>query len=55
MRVHDWSYVFEFADWSIFLVSFQFFNRHFPVTTFGLILFSGSYANKFSVSVVPDD
>ena len=29
------------------------FNSHFPVTTLGLVLFSGTCLNKFTVSVVP--
>ena len=36
-------------------VNFKFFYSHFPITAFGLDLFSGAYLNKFTGSLVPDD
>jgi hypothetical protein len=33
----------------------QIFSSYFPVTTGGFYLFSGTYLNKFSVTVVPSD
>ena len=37
------------------LFVFNFLNSYFPVTTHGLELFSGTYLNKLSVSMVPSD
>ena len=37
------------------VVVFNFFYRSFPVTNHVLDLFSGTYLNKLSVSVVPSD
>ena len=52
-----WYSICEFVQ-VLFLslvVNLKFFCSHFPVTAFGLDLFSGAYLNKFTVSVVPDD
>jgi hypothetical protein len=37
------------------VVNFYCFNSHFPVTTLGLDLFSGTYLNRLTVSMVPSD
>ena len=37
------------------VIDFKFFYSLFPVTAFGLDLFSDAYLNKFAVSMVPDD
>jgi len=37
------------------VVTYSFFNSHFPVTTLSLHPFSGEYHNKFPVAMVPSD
>ena len=37
------------------VVNLKFFSCLFPVTAFGLALYSGAYLNKFTVPMVPDD
>jgi hypothetical protein len=37
------------------VVTFSFFNSHFPVSTLSLQPFSGAYHNKFPVAMVSSD